>query len=110
MSANIWPRPARLNPSTVGGRPQGAAPDHSRVSMIDLSLQVVEVGPVKGADTPLWAATSPELNGVTGKALSAHKQVPAKFTEPGPIAELQRRCVDLEQGRRATAATRLGRG
>jgi NAD(P)-dependent dehydrogenase (short-subunit alcohol dehydrogenase family) len=69
----------------------------ARAVMISLSARLFGVSPAKGADTPLWVATAPELDGVTGRSFASRKQVPAKFTEPGPIAELERLCQELEQ-------------
>jgi NAD(P)-dependent dehydrogenase (short-subunit alcohol dehydrogenase family) len=69
----------------------------TRAVMISLSARLFAVSPAKGADTPLWVATAPELDAVTGRSFVARKEVPAKFTEPGPIAELERLCQELEQ-------------
>jgi NAD(P)-dependent dehydrogenase (short-subunit alcohol dehydrogenase family) len=67
-----------------------------RAAMINLMARLFAVSPAKGADTPLWVASAPELDGVTGKSFAARKQKPAKFLDPGPIAELERLCGDLE--------------
>jgi hypothetical protein len=64
--------------------------------MIKLMSRLFAVTPVKGADTPLWVASEAELDGVAGKAFAARKEQPARFTDPGPIAELERLCDDLE--------------
>jgi NAD(P)-dependent dehydrogenase (short-subunit alcohol dehydrogenase family) len=69
----------------------------ARAAMINLSARLFAVSPAKGADTPLWVATAAELDGVTGASFAARKQAPAKFTEPGPVAELERLCRELEQ-------------
>jgi retinol dehydrogenase-14 len=66
-----------------------------RAAMINLMVRLFAVPPAKGADTPLWAASAPELDGVTGKSFANRKQLPPKFTDPGPIAELERLCDGL---------------
>jgi NAD(P)-dependent dehydrogenase (short-subunit alcohol dehydrogenase family) len=68
-----------------------------RATMINVMARLFAVSPAKGADTPLWAASAPELDGVTGKSFAARKEQPPKFTHPGPIAELERLCGDLER-------------
>ena len=70
--------------------------DGPRAVMINVMARLFAVSPAKGADTPLWTATAPELNGVTGKSFANRKQQPPKFTDPGPIAELERLCGELE--------------
>jgi NAD(P)-dependent dehydrogenase (short-subunit alcohol dehydrogenase family) len=67
-----------------------------RTAMINLMVRLFAVSPAKGADTPLWAASAPELDGVTGTSFAARKEHPPKFTGAGPIAELERLCGDLE--------------
>jgi NAD(P)-dependent dehydrogenase (short-subunit alcohol dehydrogenase family) len=66
-----------------------------RAAMIGLMARLFAVAPAKGARTPLWVASAPELDGVTGKSFGALKEQPAKFTDPGPIAELERLCDEL---------------
>jgi NAD(P)-dependent dehydrogenase (short-subunit alcohol dehydrogenase family) len=68
----------------------------ARATMINVMARLFAVSPAKGADTPLWAASAAELDGVTGTSFSARKQLPPKFTDPGPIAELEHLCVALE--------------
>jgi NAD(P)-dependent dehydrogenase (short-subunit alcohol dehydrogenase family) len=67
-----------------------------RAAMISLMARLFAVSPVKGADTPLWVASARELEGVTGRSFAARKEQPPRFTDPGPIAELERLCRDLE--------------
>ena len=67
-----------------------------RAMMINVMARLFAVSPTKGADTPLWTATAPELDGVTGKSFANRKQQPPKFTDPGPVAELERLCGELE--------------
>jgi NAD(P)-dependent dehydrogenase (short-subunit alcohol dehydrogenase family) len=66
-----------------------------RATMINLMARLFAVSPAKGANTPLWVASAPELDGVTAKSFDGHKEVPPKFTEAGPIAELERVCDGL---------------
>jgi hypothetical protein len=53
----------------------------------------------EGADTPLWVATAPELDGVTGKCFAKRKPKDDAFHDPAAIAELERACSDLERER-----------
>jgi NAD(P)-dependent dehydrogenase (short-subunit alcohol dehydrogenase family) len=75
-----------------------------RAAMIGVSVRLFGVSPAKGADTPLWVATARELDGVTGKHFEGRKEKEAKFREPGPIADLERRCEQMEAGRASTDA------
>ena len=52
--------------------------------MINLMARLFAVSPAKGADTPLWVASAPELDGVTGKYFAARKEKPPKFRRPRP--------------------------
>jgi NAD(P)-dependent dehydrogenase (short-subunit alcohol dehydrogenase family) len=69
-----------------------------RTAMINVMARLFAVSPAKGADTPVWVASAPELDGVSGKVFAARKEKPPKFTDPGPIAELERLCDNLMQG------------
>jgi NAD(P)-dependent dehydrogenase (short-subunit alcohol dehydrogenase family) len=60
--------------------------------MITFMSRLFGVTAAKGAETPLWAATAPELETVTGKYFDAMKEKPSGFREPEPIADLERRC------------------
>jgi len=68
-----------------------------QAAMIKMFARMMAVTPAKGADCPLWAATAPELNGVTGKRLGDRKEKPLLFGDPEAIAELERICVELER-------------
>ncbi len=68
-----------------------------QAAMIKMFARLMAVTPAKGADCPLWVATAPELNGVTGKVFAARKEKPLLFGDPEPIAELERICADLER-------------
>ena len=72
-------------------------------AMIGLSAKLFAVSPAKGAETPLWAATAPELAGVTGRYLDARKEKPSKFRDPEAIRELESRCAALVEPRLAAA-------
>jgi len=76
-----------------------------RAMMINLMARLFADSPEKGADTPLWAVSAPELEGVTGKCFAGRKQKPPKFTDPGPIAELERLCHDLARSGTTEGAT-----
>ncbi len=71
-----------------------------RATMIGLSVRLFGVSAVKGADTPLWAATAPELAGVSGQSFAGRKQQPPKYTEPAAIAQLVSLVTELEQAAR----------
>ena len=68
-----------------------------QAAMIKMFARMMAVTPAKGADCPLWAATAPELNGVTGKVFGGRKEKPLRFGDPEPIAELEQICVELER-------------
>ena len=67
----------------------------ARVAMIGFFNRLFGVSPAKGADTPLWAAVAPELEGVTGKLFAARKTTDGKFQDPAAIGDLERRCGEL---------------
>lgn len=62
---------------------------------INVSAKLFASSPEQGADTPLWAAVAPEIEGVTGKFLGGRKEKQSKFREPGPIAELAKAVAQL---------------
>ncbi len=66
-----------------------------RAAMIGFSARLFAVGAAKGADTPLWVASAPELDGVTGRIYTNRKQRPAQFTDEAAIADLEARCQEL---------------
>jgi len=59
-------------------------------TMINISAKLMAVSPAEGADTPLWAAVSPELTTVTAKYFEKRAEKDGKFHEPGPLSELER--------------------
>jgi NAD(P)-dependent dehydrogenase (short-subunit alcohol dehydrogenase family) len=58
--------------------------------MINLSARLMAVSPAEGADTPLWVASAPELEGVTGKYFEKRKEGDPKFRDPVVASELER--------------------
>jgi NAD(P)-dependent dehydrogenase (short-subunit alcohol dehydrogenase family) len=107
-----WGLAARLDGKAV--TVNGAAPGLVRTefnqnahgftaSMIDVMMRLFGVSPAKGADTPLWVAAAPELDGVTGKYFDDRKEKDGKFREPAAIADLERKCEEMVVARRAAA-------
>jgi len=72
-------------------------------TMIGMSAWLFAVSPAKGAETPIWAAIAPELEGVTAKYFDGMKEKDGKFREEGPIATLEQAC---EKMLRASGAAR----
>jgi NAD(P)-dependent dehydrogenase (short-subunit alcohol dehydrogenase family) len=70
-------------------------------TMIRVMSRLFAVTPAKGAHTPLWVATAPELEGVTGEYFDGGKQKDGKFRDPAAIADLEARCAALIAIRRA---------
>lgn len=70
----------------------------ARAAMINLFARLMAVPPSKGADTPLWAATSPTLRGVTGKLIAKRRPTEGKYHDLSAITDLERRCAALEEG------------
>jgi len=68
-----------------------------RTTMINISARLFGVPPAKGADTPVWVATAPELAGVTGKCFAKRKAKADQFREPAAIADLEHVCLELER-------------
>lgn len=60
--------------------------------MIGLSARLFAVTPEKGADTPIWVASAPELSGSTGKYYDVRQEKDGKFRDAVAIADLERRC------------------
>jgi NAD(P)-dependent dehydrogenase (short-subunit alcohol dehydrogenase family) len=67
-----------------------------RAAMIGLSAKLFAVSPQKGADTPLWVASAPELNGVSGKYFDARKEKAVEPVSAADIAALETECQRLE--------------
>lgn len=66
-----------------------------RAGLINLSVRLFASSPAKGADTPLWVATAPELRAVTGKYFSGRTEKDGGFHDQTAIADLERRCAEL---------------
>ncbi len=64
-------------------------------AMIGLSARLFAVSPERGADTPLWVATAPELDGKTGCFFDQRKEKDGKFHDKAAIADLERRCREM---------------
>jgi NAD(P)-dependent dehydrogenase (short-subunit alcohol dehydrogenase family) len=97
-----WGQAARLQGITANA----AAPGFVRTdfnqnvrgfmaAMINFSAKLFAVTPEKGADTPIWVASAPELAGVTGKYFDGRKEKDGKFRDPAVIADLERRCDEM---------------
>lgn len=77
--------------------------------MIGISAKLFAVSPQRGAETPLWVATAPELEGITGRYFDGRKEKDGKFHDPEAIAELERICRRMtSQPPRKSAATARG--
>jgi NAD(P)-dependent dehydrogenase (short-subunit alcohol dehydrogenase family) len=72
--------------------------------MLGVMAKLFAVRIEKGAETPLWVATSPELAGQTGKYYDALREKDGKFHEPAPIADLERRLDEMIARARVRAA------
>jgi len=68
-----------------------------RAGMINFMVRLMAVSPEKGAATPLWVTTAPELAGVTGKYFDGLKEKDGGFADRAAIADLERRCEELER-------------
>jgi NAD(P)-dependent dehydrogenase (short-subunit alcohol dehydrogenase family) len=66
-----------------------------RAAMINLSVRLFGSSPEKGADSPLWAATAAELDGVTGRYFDARTDRDGGPRDPDAIADLERRCAAM---------------
>ncbi len=108
-----WGLAARLDPARV--TVNAAAPGFVKTEfnrnargftagMIGMMAKLFAATPGKGARTPLWVATAPELAGVSGKYFDAMKEKPSKFREPDAIADLERRLDDMIARGRVRAA------
>jgi hypothetical protein len=67
-----------------------------KAGMIGFMAKLFATSPQKGARTPLWVATAPELAGVTGKFYNANAEKPDKFRDTAAIAELEQLCATME--------------
>ena len=67
-------------------------------ALIGLSARLFATTPEKGAETPLWAATSAALAGVTGNMYEALKEKEPGFEDRAVIADLVQRCEAMASG------------
>jgi NAD(P)-dependent dehydrogenase (short-subunit alcohol dehydrogenase family) len=72
-----------------------------RAGMINFMARLMAASPEKGAATPVWVTTAPELAGVTGRYFDGQKAKDGGFADPAAIADLERRCQELERAGRA---------
>jgi NAD(P)-dependent dehydrogenase (short-subunit alcohol dehydrogenase family) len=66
-----------------------------RAALINMSVRLFAASPTKGADTPLWVATAPELRAVSGKYFTGRTEKDGGFHDQTAIADLERRCAEL---------------
>lgn len=71
--------------------------------MINFFAALMAVPAAQGADTPLWAASAPELEGVTGKYFEKRKEGDAKFRDPIAGSELERALAAIASESRSPA-------
>ena len=57
-------------------------------ALIRLYARLVKATPREGADTPVWAATAPELEGVTGRFFASRKEIPCPYRDAGALEQL----------------------
>jgi hypothetical protein len=72
-------------------------------AMINFSAKLFAVTPAKGAETPIWACSAPELAKETGKIFKDEKELVSKFREPEAIAELEKICARMTDAKSAAA-------
>lgn len=66
-----------------------------KAATIGFMAKLFAVSPEKGADTAVWAASAPELAGITGTRFENRKEKNGKFRESAPIADLEQRLEAL---------------
>lgn len=64
-------------------------------TMIGPSAKLFAVTPAKGAETPIWVASAPELAKETAKYFDGMKEKESKFRESDAIAELGAICAKM---------------
>jgi NAD(P)-dependent dehydrogenase (short-subunit alcohol dehydrogenase family) len=55
-------------------------------------VRLIKVSPRKGADSPTWLATSPDVAGVSGKFWASRREVPCIFRDPSALERLWELC------------------
>lgn len=68
-----------------------------QAAMIGMSSKLFGISPAKGATTPLWVATAPELADATGQYFESMKAKPPQYDDADAIAALERHVLELEQ-------------
>lgn len=63
--------------------------------LVRLAFHLVGNTPEEGADTPTWAAVSPDLEGVTGRFYADREEVPRQFDDPADWRALRERCESM---------------
>jgi NAD(P)-dependent dehydrogenase (short-subunit alcohol dehydrogenase family) len=66
-----------------------------QATMINVSARLFGSSPARGADTTLWVAVAPELEGTTGGYFVNRKAKDSGFHDAAAQADLARRCADL---------------
>jgi NAD(P)-dependent dehydrogenase (short-subunit alcohol dehydrogenase family) len=64
-------------------------------TMINISARLFGVTPAKGAETPIWVASAPELEKETAKFFDGMKEKESKFREADALAELDAICAKM---------------
>lgn len=75
-------------------------------TVIPLFARLMAKTPEQGADTPIWAAISPELEGVTGRFFSDRKEHACEFNEPAAIQQVEALCQQMTSGAGGTSTPR----
>ena len=73
-------------------------------TMIGLSAKLFAVTPEKGARTPIWVASAPELAQASGKYYDGMKEKEGKFHDEAAVEELHAICARMTQAATTTAA------
>jgi NAD(P)-dependent dehydrogenase (short-subunit alcohol dehydrogenase family) len=68
------------------------------IAFFTLMARLFADSPEKGAEGPLWAATAPELDGVTGKYFDRRKEKEGRFRDAQAISDLEVRCARMLGG------------
>jgi len=74
-------------------------------AMIGFFSNFMAVSPAEGADTPLWAAASREVEGQTAKYFDKRTEKDGKFRDAAALAELDKLCEAMAREKSKTAAS-----
>jgi NAD(P)-dependent dehydrogenase (short-subunit alcohol dehydrogenase family) len=72
-------------------------------NMIGFFASIMAVTPAEGADTPLWAAASREVDGRTAEYFEKRATRDGKFRDAAALAELDRLCDAMTKEKRTDA-------